>query len=157
MSNIFQKAYVHPSNQVVIVCPMCDFSKEISVKQFNQRKNQIRIKCRCEHRFTLILEFRRSYRKTTNIPGICELTLQEKKHEEVTIINLSISGVGIQIAKPEHFTVGDKGHVKFTLPDKQNTAIKKQIIIRAISKEAIHCEFIDDQVYNRELGFFLRI
>lgn len=150
------KTFVNADDRVLIVCPKCDFSKNFSTKQFRNRQFLLKIKCKCGHSFTVQLEARLHIRKKTEIEGICKFSSTGTSTWKVTLINLSLGGVCIELKGNHSLTIGDKGILEFTLDDRKATTITKQIIVKGISTNLIRCEFIEDRAYQKALGFYLR-
>ena len=63
------KSYVRPDNTAVINCPQCKRQKEIKVEKFTGNKSRLKIKCACKKVFQVQLEYRKRYRKNTNLSG----------------------------------------------------------------------------------------
>ena len=64
-----KKVYVNDTNQATIICPKCEFEKNIDVTDFKDTQKRLKAKCKCgeTHRFTI--EFRTKYRKDVRLPG----------------------------------------------------------------------------------------
>lgn len=153
IQNLPQKSKVNPDNEILIVCPECSFSKNFSAKQFRNRQNLLKIKCRCGHSFRVQLEFRLHIRKETDLKGVCKFG--NIGGLRVSLINLSLGGVCLEIRGKHRPTVGARGELLFTLDDRKATVIEKKIVVRSISTYPFRCEFIQDRAYQKELGFYL--
>lgn len=153
--NPTDKAYVKDDNQATIVCPECNMTKTISVRDFRHKQHVVKIKCRCSHVFRLQLEFRRHFRKDTELQGTYELDPPAVGGGMTTIVNLSLSGVRIRVNGLHDLKVGQKGSMVFTLDNRKETVLAKQVIIRSVQGNLIGCEFVQDQAYTKELGFYL--
>lgn len=149
-----QKSYVETDDTFNVICPACSFSKRLSTKKFGQRKHQLSIKCTCGERYKLQLEYRAYHRKEVDSLGIC--IIDSFDEEPVKLLNLSLGGVCLKVILPDRFQPGHKGVIKFKLDDPKRTEIQKHIKIKSISGEKLHCEFIKDRAFEKELGFYLR-
>lgn len=150
------KSFVRSGNEVLIVCPECSFSKSLAAVQFRHRQNLLKIKCKCDHTFTVQLEFRLHVRKETELEGICRFSSNGKGVWQVILVNLSLGGVCLELHGNNGLAVGDKGTLEFTLDDRKETTIIKQIIVKGISANLVRCEFIEDRAYQKALGFYLQ-
>ena len=149
------KSYILPDDRVSIVCPNCGFSKLIPISELPTNHSMVKIGCNCNHSFTVQVETRKSFRKETALEGVFKLGGTPKVNLMVTVVNLSIGGVGLEVHKIHGLTVGDKGIIKFSLDDRKKTVMERQIVVRSISDNQIRCEFKEDSAFEKELGFYL--
>jgi len=150
------KFFVNPDNKVTIVCPDCHNPKTISVEQFRGKKHALNVKCKCGHQFKMRLEFRRYRRKETDIGGLYEHSSETKAASRVKVTDLSLGGVRFETFVPNDLKVGEKGKLVFTLDDRKETVVAKDVIIRSINGNVVGCEFFETQAYDKELGFYVR-
>lgn len=151
-----QKAFVKEGDEATIICPSCSTAKEISVRQFRHRLHMLKIKCRCGHAFRVQLEFRRHYRKPTDLPGSFELH-PRTGGGVVKVINLSLSGVCFQVKGMHDLKIGQKAVLVFKLDNRKETVLNKRVLIRSVNGGRIGCEFIEDRAFDKDLGFYLRM
>lgn len=150
------KSFVKSGNEATIICPKCNLAKTISVTQFRNRQHLLKVKCKCGNRFKIQLEFRRHYRKDTDLTGTYELKTPATGGGLVKISNLSLSGVCFLVRGIHNIKTGQRGTLNFTLDNRKQTVLFKNVIIRSVDKGRIGCEFVDDQAFEKELGFYLR-
>ena len=70
--------------------------------------------------------------------------------------DISQSGLGFTVAGT-HFI--EKGHtlsVSFTLDDKKKTKLIKEVVVQSVDGNFIGCRFVEEQAYEKELGFYLK-
>lgn len=151
-----QKSFVKSNDEATIVCPQCDSAKIIAVRQFRQRLHMLKVKCRCGHAFKVQLEFRRHYRKQTDLSGIYESLPPASSGGKAKVINLSLSGACFELRGTHDLKPGQKGTLVFTLDNRKNTELTKAVYVRSINGNRIGCEFIEDRAFDKELGFYLR-
>ncbi|MBU0946900.1 MAG: PilZ domain-containing protein [Bacteroidetes bacterium] len=152
-----QKAFVKDNDMASIRCPKCEIVKDIDVGKFRNNKHTLKTRCRCGYVFAIALEFRKHYRKPTNLEGIYTLTGPPSNGGgRMQIQNISRSGVGFTISGLHNIHVGQKASLSFTLDNKKQTKIVKEVIIRTIRENAIGCEFLDQGDLGKDLGFYLR-
>lgn len=148
------KTHVTPENLATITCPFCKMARTISVAQFREGKHELKIKCKCGKHFKLKLEFRRSYRKETDLDGTYEAT-DHTTGGIVKIHDLSLGGARFEVRGVHDIQPGNKGSLVFTLSDRNATVIAKDVTIKSVRGNEIGCEFADTQAYDRDLGFYL--
>lgn len=149
------KAYVKADNKATIVCPECNITKSISVEAFRDKAHTVKIRCQCTHTFKLQLEFRRHFRKDTELHGTYELAPPGIGGGKATVVNLSLSGACFEVKGLHDLKAGQKGSLVFTLDNRKETILYKQVVIKSVSDGLIGCEFVEDQAYRKELGFYL--
>lgn len=149
------KTFVKEDSQATIVCPACDCAKTISVEEFRHRRHVVKIKCKCGHAFSLQLEFRQFFRKDTDLQGVYDLTPPARGGGVATIVNLSLTGACFEVRGLHGLQTGNKGSLVFTLDNRKETVLYRQVIIRSVDGNRIGCEFVDERAFDKELGFYL--
>ncbi len=173
-----RKAFVRPDNSVTITCPQCQATRSVSLDKLPPGKHLIKIKCGCATIFPVQLEFRKNFRKQTDLPGRYQLltpagrepaaragtsrgkTLYSAKQEPPTnscfVKNLSLTGAGLVIPGNHGLKVGDILRLEFVLDDQRGSELNKKAVVRLVSDSFVGCQFIDTREYDKALGFYLR-
>lgn len=154
-NNNADKAYVREDDKATIVCPECNMTKSISVTAFRHKKHVVKIRCQCGHAFSLQLEFRKHFRKKTELQGTYKIDPPGVGGGQTKVVNLSLSGARFEVKGLHDLQVGQKGSLVFTLDNRKETILYKQVIIKSVHDNQIGCEFVEDQAYMKELGFYL--
>ena len=150
-----QKVYVNQDDTAVIVCPHCGTSKTANVTKFKDRKDPLKIRCKCQSTFSVSFEFRRAHRKETNLRGYyCRLPACKKWHD-IMVKNISVTGIGFTTISSHNLTKDAEVRVKFRLDDVQQSEIQKDAIVRVVEDKYLGCEFTDPALYDKALGFYL--
>jgi len=149
------KTFVRSDDQAMIVCPICDTAKTLSVTRFRHRQHFIKVRCKCGNLFRVQLEFRRHLRKPTDLEGTLDLRSPARGGGKVKIINLSLSGACFEIQGIHDLKIGQRGSLIFTLDNRKKTVLVKEAVIRTVNGKYIGCEFREDKAYEKELGFYL--
>jgi len=149
------KSFVKPDDEAMIVCPACDAARAISVAQFRHRSHVVKVKCKCGHIYKVHLEFRRHSRKSTELEGIYDLTPPAIGGGKIKVINLSLNGACFEVRGIHDMQVGHRGALVFTLDNRKETVLSKEVIIKTVNANRIGCEFVEDRAYEKELGFYL--
>ena len=103
----------------------------------------------------LRMEFRRHHRKTTELEGTYDVHPPATGGGKVKIINLSLSGACIEVRGVHDLKIGQQGSLVFSLDNRKKTALFKRVVIKSINGNRIGCEFVQDQAYEKDLGFYL--
>ena len=151
-----RKIFVRSDDTAVITCCNCRLRKNIPVSSLKGKKSQVKIKCGCKNVFTVDLEFREKFRKTTNLYGKF-INHYRRSSGDIIVKNLSLDGLGFTTTNIDKFKNGDKIEVYFELNNSDRTTIKKEAILRNIHKNNIGCEFVksNQAEYECSLGFYL--
>jgi hypothetical protein len=151
------KIFVRPDNTATIVCPACNKPKNMSVAGFKDKCHFLKVRCPCQNEFRIHLDFRQHYRKETNLPGkfVC-LRPAGLGGGQMTVKDISQGGVGMTITDSHELQIGSVLNLTFQLDDRKNTLLKKKAIVRTIKGNFIGCEFTDRDLYEKEIGFYLK-
>ncbi len=150
-----RKTFVKTDDEAMIICPECDAARAISAAQFRNRSHLIKVKCKCGHIYKVHLEFRQHFRKPTELEGTYDLTPPAIGGGKIKVINLSLSGACFEVRGLHDMQVGHRGALVFTLDNRKETVLFKQVIIKTVDGNRIGCEFVEDRAYEKELGFYL--
>ena len=152
-----QKAFVKSNDMASIRCPKCDLVKDIAVGKFRNNRHTLKTRCSCGNIFMIALDFRKHYRKPTNLEGMYTLIGPPTSGGgRMQVINISRSGVGFSVSGLHNIHVGQKASLSFTLDNKKKTKLCKKVIIRSVRDNNIGCEFLDQDDIGKDLGFYLQ-
>lgn len=149
------KSFVKEDNKATLVCPACNSAKTIDVVQFRNRQHILKVKCRCGNSFKVQLEFRRHFRKNTELRGTYDIKPPAVGGGITKITNLSLSGACFEIRGIHDLKIGQVGSLVFTLDNRKETVLFKQVVIKSVAGNKIGCEFVEDRAFEKELGFYL--
>ena len=151
------KSYVRPDNTAVINCPHCKRQKEITVESFTGSKSRLKIKCRCKHVFKVQLEYRKRFRKRTNLSGTYVNHSQQSSSGKLHVRDISVSGLGFTSMDINNFKVDDELTIKFNLDDEHRTEVIKDVTVKDIRNDSVGCEFErgGDFAFDGPLGFYI--
>jgi hypothetical protein len=151
------RVFVRSDNTATLVCPACSKPKNMSVASFKDKCHFLKVRCPCEHVFRVHLDFRQHYRKTTNLTGnyVC-LKPAGLGGGRITVNDISQGGVGITITDHHDLQIGALLDLTFHLDDRKRTLLKKKAIVRTIKGNFIGCQFTDRDLYEKEIGFYLK-
>jgi len=155
MANV--KVFVRPDNTVTIICPSCNSAKQASVEPYRHKKHTLKVRCKCNTIFAVQLDFRRHYRKQTKLTGTYRVIDPPRAGDGVIHIrNISRSGIGFTVSGGHKMQKGQTVHLEFHDNDKHQTKLTKKARIRLIDNNYIGCQFIDQDLIEKALGFYLQ-
>ena len=149
-----EKVFVS-NNTATISCPMCGRTKRLTVARYCGRKHTIKVRCNCDTSFLAYLEFRRHYRKPTELQGFYRITSEGGGGGSASIHNVSRGGLGFTVSGKHNIRIGQKALIDFVLDNHKSTRLSKEVEIRAVNDNYIGCEFISHQPFEKDLGFYL--
>jgi hypothetical protein len=150
-----QKVYVRQDDTGVVVCPECGISKTASVARFKDRRDPLKIRCKCGCAFSIYFEFRRAHRKETNLRGRYSRLPACMDWHSMQVRNLSQTGIGFSTSDAHGLKKGAELRVKFELDDVKRSEIEKDVIVRVVKDTYVGCEFKTSALFDKALGFYL--
>ena len=163
------KLFVTSSNEIMISCPSCYYSKLASIANIIGHQQLLHIKCKCKTIFHVELEFRQKKRKNTNLSGFYCIPSEENDWGRIpdwsqamhvrtvncTISNLSMNGVGFVTLNRHNIKEDDRLVVKFMLDNATCLLIEKNVLVRVVNGNSIGCEFLEEERNDSNLGFYV--
>lgn len=151
------KAFVNEDGHTTLVCPECRAVKSISAVQYRGWLHNLKVRCSCSQVFEVNLDFRQTFRRTTNLTGTYTLFAPASGAGTAQIRDLSLSGASFIISSgAQGLEAGSRGRLEFTLDDKKKTRLIREFVIQYIKGRTVGCSFRKDQAFDKELGFYLR-
>jgi len=151
------KTFVRSNNTATIICPACNTARHINAEPYRYKKHRIKVRCRCGAQFTLRLDYRRHYRKLISLPGTYAITTPGKIGGGVIHIrNISRGGLGFTVCGLHHMEKDLDLTLEFQLNDKNQTKLRKEAHIRSVKGNYIGCQFPENDVVEKALGFYLQ-
>ncbi len=115
--------------------------------------------CECVHYYTVMLDRRKFYRKSTDLPGVysCQKTNLSGSHKSeykddrgfMRVTDISRSGLKIRVNGAQTFLPGDRLYVEFNLDDRARSYIKKSVIVRSLQGQCVGMEFITIENFDK--------
>ncbi|MCF8025053.1 MAG: PilZ domain-containing protein [Desulfobacteraceae bacterium] len=152
------KALVNSENTVSVSCPSCKKGRDIDVSRFKGCRDA-KIKCPCGNTWRVRVEYRRGYRKKTNLQGSYKLIPKDKKTGgagPMTVVDLSHKGLRMKIKEfPFTLDVGDRLNIKFTLDDSNISIVNREVVVKNMHPPYVGAVFHHPPVEDNILGFYL--
>ena len=149
------KVFVREDGTTVIKCPYCAHARTVSVQRFKTIKKILKIKCRCQKSYTVSLEHRKLYRKSTNLKGSYINNTLNNEPGMMIVKDVSMGGIGFEVVGNNRIKKDHELVVTFTLDDTHSSVIKKQVVVRIVVRNFVGCEFLHAHEYDKALGFYL--
>jgi hypothetical protein len=150
-----QNVYVGPNNTAQIQCPNCGISKTLDVAKFKGRKDPLKLQCKCKSSALVFLEFRKGFRKKTNLEGVYTTLTRDDKGGRIFVQNLSKKGIGFTTFSNHKLSQGDEIKVVFTLDDQKKSKVEKHAVVRNTESNYVGCEFTGKDDHDKNLAFYL--
>lgn len=154
------KTFISHNNTAAITCPKCGKSRSINVEKYRYKRHTIKVRCSCRYQFAVLLDFRKHFRKETNLEGTYTMVGPAAGSGILNILNISRLGIGFSVGfavNGSHRMVpGQKVKVTFQLDNKKKSTINKSIIIRSVNDNYVGGEFDLNEAFEKDLGFYLR-
>lgn len=149
--------HVRENDTATLICPACGAIKPIATDSFRHGRHTLSVRCRCQHEFTVLLDFRRNYRKQTSLPGTYEIVSEGGVGGGIIHVNnISRGGVGFTVSGIHRIEQDQELQIEFQLNDKNRTVLKKQALVISVRQNTIGCAFKCNVEMEKALGFYLR-
>ena len=150
-----QKAFVREDGTTVLKCPYCRHARTVSVEKIKDKKKVIKVKCSCQESYSVSLELRKMYRKSTSLNGRYVNLTQKDQTGMMIVKDVSMGGIGFEAVGKNLIQKEDELEVTFTLDDTHSSVVKKQVVARIVRGKFVGCEFVHAHEYDKALGFYL--
>jgi PilZ domain len=155
-----QKAYVREDGTTVLKCPYCNYSRAVSVTALREKKRVITVRCACQKSYSVYLELRKMFRKSSSLRGnYINHSQQDDRgvliQGKIVVRDISMGGIGFETIGKCSIQKEDELEVTFTLDDKYSTVIKKRVEVKIVRGKYVGCEFTHANEYDKDLGFYL--
>lgn len=153
------EVFVNQDNMALLHCPHCGKMKHVSVAKFKNIKHSLQVKCSCGKTFSVNLNFRKRYRKDTDlIANFKNTSSPGNGGGSCRIVNVSLGGLGLRVEEAGSVEPGDILKIVFKLDDKKQSSLSRQVVVRHIGQNGyVGTQFCDedDKLYEKTLGFYL--
>lgn len=153
------RIYLDHNRQGVITCIHCGVKRAINMSHYTDNYlggKSLKAKCSaCGRIFLVHFEFRRYHRINVNLPGRILQLSTRKKLDNVTVVSLSVNGIGFITDNNIMLNPEESYEIIFYLDDGNNSMICEEILIRRINGRFVGAEFHHNDKYNYELDFYI--
>ncbi len=154
-----QKVFITSNNTATFVCPQCGNTSIADVSKYAaiDKRVTVNCKCICGHHFTVSLEKRRQYRKTTDLPGVYYHDTGYGNTDKgiMRVVDISSNGLKLKLNVERKFEGGERLKVEFHLDDNRRTFIEREVIVRNVYNNLVGTSFARSVGDDPALGFYL--
>ena len=157
-----QRVFVTENDAAIFVCPKCNASKSADITQYKSldRRVTLKVTCPCGNVYSVFLERRQSYRKDTQLSGKFSFKPSGGRLQQgmVSIVNISQEGMQLVFNVMPEVHVDSIFEVEFTLDDKPQTLIRKEVTVKRIIDKnvgVIFCSIDPSDPSDKAIGFYL--
>jgi hypothetical protein len=164
----YKKVFIEDDGKVRITCPECNHAQIVPAKKL-QNKHRLKVKCRCTSVFGIQVEFRKKFRKESNLDGFFHKiylgdlqgeTLNESETTHIKAVNcrildISKEGLGLGLLGEHRIETGDTLKVTFTLDNSADSKIEKKVVVRWVQNNRAGCEFLYTEKEDKMISFYL--
>lgn len=141
-----QKYFVNRQEVLTIRCRSCGKESTVPVNSLKDRKHSLKVTCTCAESFDIELEFRKDFRKKTEISGtVRPLTTPKQRARQCTIADHSTGGLLLHLADEVPVRKDDKLIVSYQPDIYSSMEVERVITVRHLDGAMrIGGAFIDD-------------
>ena len=135
------RVYVQQDGTVPSTCPACGAERPFQSDKIGTRGRPVELRCSCGNRFSVLPEFRRAYRRETNLRGTYTKFSSENEYGQIIIKNMSMTGVGFTTESDHRLGEGDELMLRFMLDDRKDAKIEAGAVVVRTHGEYVGCKF----------------
>lgn len=159
-----QKVFVKEDSRTTIRCEGCGLVQTVQMQDLASLAPVVRIRCACAAVFPVRFEYRKFYRKATNLEGTYQVLFDErdipdlslaKKTINCRIENISMRGAGFSAIGRHRIEKNARLILGFTLDNPKRTCIEKIGVVQLVDGPYLGLRFEEPASADRELGFYL--
>jgi len=155
--NTIKRLYVDDAHMVTYLCPKCGESRKQSVDKYKNIAGLIKMSCICGYVSEIKIEFRKFFRKDTELEGFYYKSIPEGHWGKMIIRDLSVVGCRFEMIRKEPLAEGEEIKLQFTLDEPKKSIIRKKAVVSEVQGSHVGCRFSDPPGHiDSELGFYLR-
>lgn len=150
-----QKVFINVDNTATFKCPQCERTKTTDVSKYKTCEVAVHVNCKCPcgHTYSVLLERRKHIRKALSLDGSFQ-HLDNESRGRIKVVDMSRSGLRLEVFNPADFKPGDRLKLTFTLDDQEKTPIVREVHVRTVKQKYIGVEFDSFDHYDK-LGSFI--
>lgn len=141
-----QKYFVNRREVLTVRCRYCGKESTVPVDSLKDRKHLLKVTCSCAESFDIELEFRKDFRRKTDISGtVRPLTTPRQRARQCTIADHSTGGLLLHLADAVPVRKDDKLIVCYQPDIDSSVEVERVITVRHLDGGMrIGGAFIDD-------------
>jgi len=157
------KVFVNSDNTATLRCPHCQKTRVADVSKYIKpdASSLLKVRCPCGQSFAVSLEKRKNFRKETCLEGIFNYpadyseTSRPEIQGRIQVLDISRTGMRIQLFAKPKFKVGDLINVQFRLDNNQQSLVDRNVYVKNIKGLTLGVEYATRMTMDSVLGFYL--
>jgi hypothetical protein len=136
-----KKVFMESDNRVLFVCPRCDSAQRRDVSAYRRHQRPVRLSftCgKCGSTATVVLERRSHYRMSVGKPGAYG-PVSGLPEGRITVLDLSRTGIRVELDRETEYGPGDRMLLEFTLPD--GSVVQREVVVIHSDRRTVRAEF----------------
>lgn len=138
------KVFVPLNAMATLRCPVCGRVEEKDVSELmgHATMTEMKCSCSCRHRYSVLLERRRAFRKSVLLEGSL---VSSSESYSVVVENVSLYGARLKMQEASLLEDGQEVQIEFTLDDPVASKIFRTARVKKfLSPTNIGCEFFSN-------------
>lgn len=137
-------------------CPKCHRKKTMQLSEYNIRRQQTQVncKCRCGHSYGVILERSEEPIPQTRLSGTFISKESVQCSGKMIIKKLNSRGIMLKTNIEQNILPGLKLFLEFVLDDAKQSIVKKEVVVKAKKGKYLSAEFLSTE-HDDNLGPYL--
>ena len=142
-----QKYFINRQEHLTIRCQACGKETTFPVEQLRDRRHAFKVNCTCAESFDIELEYRKDFRKKTEIAGtVRPVSMPKQLAKRCTIADHSSGGLRLHLLDPVAVQKNDKLIVSYPPDNSSTTEIERVIAVRHLETGSrIGGAFVDER------------
>lgn len=160
-AEIPQSVYQRTDGMVELTCPYCGIQESVAIGRFKPLGIAIRVSCPCSKEFNVMLDKRRSYRKSVELEGYFSLSgdvgpdaAGNSIWGPMVVKSLSKTGLQFSSSKAKLLQANNLLLLRFNLDNENKALIHKKARVISIKGNNVRCQFEGADSYDITLGFY---
>lgn len=157
-----QRVFISSDDTATFTCPQCKKMRTVNIADHAglDKAVNIKVRCSCGHRYPVMIERRRQFRREVAFPGTYTRIVRGRQMDSGPMVVKDVSRTGLKIRVPNahQLNSGDTLEVVFQLDDPKKSQIQKQVVIRKIEGIDLGVQFLSNEAGNasdKAIGFYL--
>jgi hypothetical protein len=153
------KVFINQDKNIQLVCPGCGRQWIADASQYYDVPKEVRlkVKCKCGHSWSCILEKRKYFRKGVSLSGryIYQPPGRGLYRGEMVVVDISLKGLRLKLDREWTFKAGEFLDVEFQLDNKPRKWIRRKVIVRNMNRKNVGAAFLESAKNDPDIGFYL--
>lgn len=137
------QARVQHDGKVLTTCPACGKTQPVVSDKIANGGRSFSTICSCGETFAVFLERRKAYRREVSLRDTYRRTFPEGEFGEMSVENLSMTGVGFETLDANNLEEGDEVVLQCVLADGKHKGFESVAVAVCCHERYVGCRFKD--------------